>query len=53
MEVEGTTMRAYLDCNLVMTHTDANIEPSGQVGMRTYQSRTYYDDIRVFIHPGI
>ncbi|MBM3317002.1 MAG: DUF1080 domain-containing protein, partial [Candidatus Eisenbacteria bacterium] len=47
VDVSGTTIRAYLDCELVLEVTDALIRPSGKIGFRDYASRTYFDDVRV------
>lgn len=47
VDVAGTAMRAYLNCEEVLEVSDANIRPSGKVGLRTYNSRTYFDDVRL------
>lgn len=46
-EVEGNTVRGYLDCQQVLQVTDPNIEPVGAIGLRTDQGRGLFDDIRV------
>jgi hypothetical protein len=45
--VTGTTARAYLDCNEVMQVTDNTMQATGKVGLRTYQTKAYFDDARV------
>ena len=51
VEVSGQTINAYLDCQQVLSITDYNMEPSGQIGFRTYATKAYYDDFRVHAFP--
>ena len=49
VEATGNTLKAYLDCELLFTYTDSSrLLPSGAVGYRTYQSKVYFDDFRVY-----
>ncbi len=49
VEATGNTLKAYLDCELVFTYTDNDkLLPSGQVGYRTYKTKVYFDDFRVY-----
>jgi hypothetical protein len=32
--------------------TDFDMHPSGGIGLRTYQSTTYYDDVRIYTVSG-
>ncbi len=52
VEIQGTNIKAYLDCNLMLDINDNNIYPSGGLGFRTFQTRAYFDDVRVFIPLG-
>jgi len=47
VEVEGTHARGYLNCELMVEVDDPALGTSGKIGLRDYQSRTYFDDIRV------
>lgn len=51
VEVSGQTITAYLDCQPVLSITDSQMLPSGEIGLRTYASRAYYDDFRVYAFP--
>jgi hypothetical protein len=46
VRVEGNQIDVYLDCNLVLSHYDTTLWPSGTLGLRTYRSRVYYDDVQ-------
>jgi prepilin-type N-terminal cleavage/methylation domain-containing protein len=52
VEVEGTNVKAYLDCDLILNVNDTSMYPSGQIGFRTYQTKAYFDDIRAFASIG-
>jgi hypothetical protein len=43
---EGNQIDVYVDCNLVLSHTDSEIWASGTLGLRASSSRVYYDDLR-------
>jgi prepilin-type N-terminal cleavage/methylation domain-containing protein len=47
--VTGRTALAYLDCNLVMQVTDNAMKATGKAGLRTYQTKAYFDDVRVTV----
>jgi hypothetical protein len=47
VEVTGSTARGYIDCEQVLEITDTQMKPVGEVGLRTYASRIYADDIRL------
>jgi hypothetical protein len=52
VEVLNSTVTAYIDCQQVMQITDIEMKPTGFLGVRTYNCRTYFDDIRVYAAPG-
>ncbi len=52
IEMRGNTITAYLDCDQILEVIDFNMHPSGGIGVRTYQSRTYYDDVRIYVVSG-
>jgi len=47
VDVVGTTLRGYVNCEQVLEVTDAAILATGEIGLRTYASQVYFDDIRV------
>lgn len=47
IDVEGSTARAYINCQEVLQVTDATMPPSGRIGFRHYYSQGYFDDVRV------
>ncbi len=49
VEVHGTTATAYFDCQQVLQVTDAAMLATGRVGFRTYASKAYFDDFRVYV----
>jgi prepilin-type N-terminal cleavage/methylation domain-containing protein len=48
VEVNGTTAKAYFDCTQVLQVTDAQMLATGRIGIRTYSSKAYFDDFRVY-----
>jgi hypothetical protein len=48
VEMLGNTITAYLNCERILQVTDFDMHPSGGIGLRTYQSTTYYDDVRIY-----
>jgi prepilin-type N-terminal cleavage/methylation domain-containing protein len=48
VEVHGTTATAYFDCQQVLQVTDAQMLATGRIGFRTYSSKAYFDDLRVY-----
>ena len=47
VEVVGNTMRGFVNCEQLLEVTDASIVATGEVALRTYASRAYFDDVRV------
>jgi prepilin-type N-terminal cleavage/methylation domain-containing protein len=47
VDVNNKTARAYLDCTEVLQVTDNAMAASGKIGLRTYQTQAYFDDVRV------
>lgn len=45
--VTNKTARGYLDCTEVIQVTDNLMVASGKTGLRTYQTKAYFDDVRV------
>jgi prepilin-type N-terminal cleavage/methylation domain-containing protein len=45
--VTNTTAVGYVNCDQVITVTDNNMVASGKAGLRTYQTRAYFDDVMV------
>ncbi len=48
VEVNGTTARGFFDCQQVLQVTDAQMLATGRIGVRTYSSKAYFDDLRVY-----
>ncbi len=48
VEVRGSTVTAYFDCNQILEVTDAAMLSSGEIGFRTYASPCRFDDFRVY-----
>ncbi|MBD3336810.1 MAG: prepilin-type N-terminal cleavage/methylation domain-containing protein [Candidatus Eisenbacteria bacterium] len=46
VRAEGTQLDVYLDCQLVLSHNQADMWTSGYLGLRTYRTRAYYDDVQ-------
>jgi hypothetical protein len=46
VSVSGSTVNVWLDCALVLTHTDTQMNASGKVGFRTAATTARWDDVR-------
>lgn len=46
--VSGNTVTGYINCQEVLQVTDPLMLPSGEIGYRTYGSRVFFDDLRVY-----
>ncbi|MFH1145245.1 MAG: family 16 glycoside hydrolase [Candidatus Eisenbacteria bacterium] len=53
VEVVGKTARAYVNCQQVLQVTDNAMGATGKIGLRTYATRAYFDDIRVMAHSAL
>ncbi|MBP7669089.1 MAG: DUF1080 domain-containing protein [Candidatus Eisenbacteria bacterium] len=47
VDVIGNTMRGFVNCEQVLEVTDAAMVSTGEVGLRCYATRAYFDDVRV------
>lgn len=47
--VEGSRMRCWFDCDLVLDVTDTSMLPSGRLGLTTRRAAGRFDDTRVFL----
>jgi prepilin-type N-terminal cleavage/methylation domain-containing protein len=47
VDVFGTRVRAYFDCEQVFDVTDPLMRTTGRIGFRDYDSRSYFDDVRL------
>ncbi|MBU1947346.1 MAG: prepilin-type N-terminal cleavage/methylation domain-containing protein [Candidatus Eisenbacteria bacterium] len=49
VRVDGSQIDVYLDCNHVLSDNVSSMWPSGYLGLRTFQTRAYFDDLQATV----